>query len=83
MTIGPIVVGDYAWIASNAIILPDVTIGEGTVVGAGAVVRRNVPPFSVVVDNPANETSSRCSKVLDYSPVIFVAPFEAWHGQTR
>ena len=45
LTIDPIEIGAYAWIAMNAIILPGVSIGQGAVVGAGAVVRRNVPPI--------------------------------------
>jgi acetyltransferase-like isoleucine patch superfamily enzyme len=50
---GRIVVEDDAWIGAGAIVLPNVTIGEGAVVGAGAVVTRDVPPFTVVVGVPA------------------------------
>lgn len=49
----PIRICDKAWIGFNAIILKGVTIGEGAVVGAGAVVAEDVPPWSVVVGNPA------------------------------
>jgi len=42
-----------AWICAGAIILPNVTIGEQALVGAGAVVTKNVPPRTVVVGNPA------------------------------
>jgi len=49
----PIVVEDYVWIASASVILPGVTIGRGAVVGAGAVVTKNVPPFTVVGGVPA------------------------------
>lgn len=42
-----------AWIGAGVIILPNVTIGEGTVVGAGAVVIKDVPPYTVVVGVPA------------------------------
>jgi len=41
------------WIGANAIILPGVTVGENSVVGAGAVVTRSVPDRSVAVGNPA------------------------------
>jgi acetyltransferase-like isoleucine patch superfamily enzyme len=44
----PIVVEDDAWIGTNAVILPGVTIGRGAVIGAGAVVTRNVPSYSVI-----------------------------------
>ncbi|HUI90879.1 MAG TPA: acyltransferase [Chitinivibrionales bacterium] len=50
---GPIAVGQDAWIGTGAVILPDVTIGQGAVVGANAVVTRPVPPFTVVGGVPA------------------------------
>jgi UDP-2-acetamido-3-amino-2,3-dideoxy-glucuronate N-acetyltransferase len=46
-------VGKGASIGSNATILPGVTIGEQALVGAGAVVTRDVPPFAIVVGAPA------------------------------
>lgn len=42
-----------ASVGANATILPGITIGEGALVGAGSVVTKNVPPYSVVVGNPA------------------------------
>jgi acetyltransferase-like isoleucine patch superfamily enzyme len=50
---GKIVIEDNVWIGSGVIILPDITIGKGTVVGAGAVVTKDVPPYSVVAGVPA------------------------------
>ena len=47
------------WIATGAIVLPGVTIGEGAVVGAGSVVARDVPPWTVVAGNPAREIKKR------------------------
>jgi putative colanic acid biosynthesis acetyltransferase WcaF len=49
----PIVVGTGAWVAARAIVLMGVTIGEGSVIGAGSVVTTNVPPNAVCVGNPA------------------------------
>ena len=49
----PIVIGDGVWIGANSMILPGVTIGDGAVVGAGSVVRRDVPPHTMVLGNPA------------------------------
>jgi acetyltransferase-like isoleucine patch superfamily enzyme len=49
----PIVIGDDVWIGMRAIILKGVTIGEGSVVGAGAVVTHDVPPHSMVGGVPA------------------------------
>jgi acetyltransferase-like isoleucine patch superfamily enzyme len=50
---GEVKIGNKVWIATNALILPGVTIGEGAVVAAGSVVTKDVPPFSVVGGNPA------------------------------
>lgn len=49
----PIRIGRGAWIGAGAIILPGVTVGERSVIGAGSVVTRDVPPLSVAVGNPA------------------------------
>ncbi len=49
----PVVIGKNVWIGSNAVILPGVTIGDGSVVAAGAVVAKNVPPNVVVGGVPA------------------------------
>ncbi|KAF7188823.1 Maltose O-acetyltransferase [Pseudocercospora fuligena] len=43
------------WIGGQAIILPGITIGKGSVVGAGSVVTKNVPPYTVVAGNPAKK----------------------------
>ncbi|MCI1280540.1 MAG: sugar O-acetyltransferase [Nitrospira sp.] len=49
----PIRIGSDVWIGGGAIVLPGVTIGARSVVGAGSVVVHNVPPDSLVVGNPA------------------------------
>lgn len=46
-------VGSDVWIGRNAIILSGVNVGDGAVVGAGAVVTKDVPPYAVVAGNPA------------------------------
>lgn len=71
----------YAWIATNATILPGVIIGEGAVVGAGSVVSKNVPDFTVVAGNPAKVVSKRVKEV-NYTPVRFCSAFEAWVGKS-
>jgi galactoside O-acetyltransferase len=49
----PIVIEDKAWIGFNSIILKGVTIGEGAIVGAGSVVTKDIPPYTIVAGNPA------------------------------
>lgn len=49
----PIVVEDNIWIGRRAMIMKGVTIGKGSIVGAGAVVTHDVPEFTVVAGNPA------------------------------
>ena len=46
-------IGNNCWIGGGAILCPDVSIGHGSVVGAGAVVTKNVPENTVVAGNPA------------------------------
>jgi putative colanic acid biosynthesis acetyltransferase WcaF len=55
----PIVVRDQAWVCADAFIGPGVTIGEGTVIGARAVVVRNAGPWLVLAGNPAREIRKR------------------------
>lgn len=50
---GDTVVGSDVWVGRLSIIMSGVTIGDGAVVGAGAVVTRDVPPFAIVGGNPA------------------------------
>ena len=50
---GPIVIGDDAWLATRAMVLKGVTVGRGAVVAAGAVVTKDVPPYTVVAGVPA------------------------------
>lgn len=51
--VAPVRLKDKVWVGFNAIILKGVTVGEGSVVAAGAVVTRDVPPYTVVAGNPA------------------------------
>lgn len=55
----PITIGDNAWIGGAAVLLPGVAVGADAVVGAGAVVTRDVPPGAVVAGNPARELPGR------------------------
>jgi maltose O-acetyltransferase len=49
----PVTIGEDVWIAHSAILEPGVTIGNGSVIAAGSVVTRDVPPRSLAIGNPA------------------------------
>lgn len=49
----PIIIGERVWIADNVVIMPGVEVGNGSVIGAGAIVTSNVPPNSMVAGVPA------------------------------
>jgi maltose O-acetyltransferase len=55
----PVIIEDDVWIGSRAIILPGVRVGRSSIIGAGAVVTRDVPPFSVAVGVPARVIKKR------------------------
>jgi len=58
---GPIVIGEDVWVGSNSSILAGVTIGRGSVIGGGAVVTKDIPPYSIAVGNPARVIRRRFS----------------------
>lgn len=62
----PVTIGRRAWICSNSIILPGITIGEGAVVASGAVVTHNVEPYTIVGGVPAKVIGKRAEKEYDY-----------------
>ena len=53
LNIAPVRIEDECWIGERAIIMPGVTIGKRSVIGAGAVVTKSVPQYCVAVGNPA------------------------------
>lgn len=59
---GDIVIGNDVWIGYEAVILAGVTIGDGAVIGARAVVTKDVPPYTVVGGVPAKEIKKRFSQ---------------------
>jgi maltose O-acetyltransferase len=53
----PIVIQDHVWIGANVIVMPGVTIGHHAIIGAGAVVTRDVPNYAIVKGQPARISS--------------------------
>lgn len=49
----PVVIEDDVWLGARVIVLPGIRIGRGAVIGAGAIVTKDVPPYAVCVGNPA------------------------------
>jgi acetyltransferase-like isoleucine patch superfamily enzyme len=62
----PIVIGNNAWIGIRATVLAGVTIGEGAVIMAGAIVTRDVAPYTVVGGVPAKVISHRTQQKVSY-----------------
>lgn len=55
----PVIIEDDVWLGTRVVVLPGVQIGRGAIVGAGAVVTRDVPPYAIVGGNPARVIGSR------------------------
>nr|WP_246566018.1 CatB-related O-acetyltransferase [Tissierella simiarum] len=58
------IIGNDVWIGSNAVILRGVKVGNGAVIGAGAIVTKDVEPYSIVVGNPARVIKKRFSEQI-------------------
>jgi acetyltransferase-like isoleucine patch superfamily enzyme len=56
---GPVIIGNDVWIGANAVILPQVTIGDNVVIGAGSIVTKNIPSNSIAVGNPCRVISGK------------------------
>ena len=63
----PVVMEDHVWIGTRAMIMPGVTLGRGSVVAAGAVVTRSVPPLTVVAGVPAKPVAARDETATSYA----------------
>jgi acetyltransferase-like isoleucine patch superfamily enzyme len=70
----PVIVGDRAWLSFRCTVLPGVTIGEGAVIAAGAVVAKDVPAFAVMAGVPAVQIAER-PREIDY---VFSRSFTPW-----
>jgi acetyltransferase-like isoleucine patch superfamily enzyme len=71
---GDVTIGNHVWIGYRAIVLPGVTIGDGAVVGAGAVVTKDVAPNMIVAGNPAKVIGQRQCEM------VYQLHFDPWLG---
>lgn len=62
-----VIIEDYVWVGTRAIIMPGITIGKGAVIAAGSLVTKNVMPYQVVAGIPAKFIKER-NKNLSYNP---------------
>lgn len=60
-TKGDVIIGNDVWVATNAVIMSGVRIGDGAVIGAYSVVTKDVPPYTIVAGNPAKQIRKRFS----------------------
>ena len=67
-------IGAATWVGDNVTILEGVEIGNGAIVGAGAVVTRSVPPFAIAVGNPARVLRYRYPEEI----IELITPVEWW-----
>lgn len=68
-----VVIEDNVWIGSRSIILRGVTVGRGSVIGAGSIVNKSVPPYAVVAGNPAKVVAFRfdADQVLEHELILY------------
>jgi maltose O-acetyltransferase len=65
-----VTIEDDVWIGQRAIILPGVTVGRSSVIAAGAIVTKDVPPYSIVGGNPARVIKSRLPQEADSGATV-------------
>ncbi len=76
----PVVIEDDVWIGANAVIMPGVRVRRGAVVGAGAVVTRDVEPYTVAVGVPARAMRARLTQ--DQARALAAIPWTEWDDET-
>ena len=67
----PVLIDDYAFVGSRAVVLKGVNVGKGAMVGAGAVAHKSVEPYHIVAGNPAKTVSLRNNDLrytINYGP---------------
>lgn len=70
----PVTIGSNVWIGTDAVILPGVSIGEGSIVAIRAVVRSDVAPYTIVAGNPARQVASLARATPDPESASAASP---------
>ena len=76
LKVAPVTLEDFANVGAGAIILPGVTLAQGSVVGAGAVVTENTEPWTIYIGNPARPLKARQKEKMIESAKKLGYPFE-------
>ena len=76
----PVVIEDDVWLGTNALVLPGVTVRRGAVVGAGAVVTRDVPPYAIAAGVPARVVRTRLPD--DQVAALLAIDWPSWDDDT-
>ncbi|EHO05604.1 hypothetical protein HMPREF9714_03276 [Myroides odoratimimus CCUG 12901] len=63
-TKGDTTIGDGAWLGMRSMIMPGITIGEGAIIASGAIVIKDVEPYTIVAGNPAKPIKQRFSEEI-------------------
>lgn len=77
-----VILGDDVWIGHGAIVLPGIRIGTGAAVGAGAVVTKDVPPFTIVAGVPASVIRRRVDPETE-AALMRIRWWDWTHGELR
>jgi virginiamycin A acetyltransferase len=76
---GPVIIEEDVFIGSNSVVLPGVRIGRGSVIGAGSVVTKDIPKYSIAVGNPAMVISKR----FDDSMIEYIEKLKWWEWDIK
>jgi len=74
-TYDPVVIGNDVWIGANVVIMPGICVEDGAVIGAGSIVTKDVPPYTIVCGNPAKEIKKR----FDYITINDLLQIKWWN----
>lgn len=72
-------IGNDVWIGVNAILMDGITVGDGAIIGAGAIVTKDVPPYAIVGGNPARIIRYR----FDEEAINFLLEFRWWNKNSK